>query len=281
MSFISNVTIYGERCSGTNYLENLLNINFDIDITWNYGWKHFFGFQDKSLKNSDDTLFICIVRNPVDWVNSLYRKPHHLCDENCRSIENFLTKRIISYKFNSKTFQKTNNDNQGKEILEDRNIYTKNRYQNIFELRHTKLQWMIEDLPKKVKNYIFIKHEDLLYNFNETLYKIKNKGLKIKENINFPINTDRYKKQNYKYVKKVNQFKKDIILLNQNYIPFYDKKLYNNLGFYWIDNSGTVYWSNDFKKYDKTITFNNKEQYFEHRKLLNLPLDWSNISKLK
>jgi len=23
-------TIYGERCSGTNYLENIININFDV-----------------------------------------------------------------------------------------------------------------------------------------------------------------------------------------------------------------------------------------------------------
>lgn len=35
--------------------------------------------------------------------------------------------------------------------MNDRNIYTRNRYQNIFELRHTKIKYMIEDLPKKLK----------------------------------------------------------------------------------------------------------------------------------
>ena len=36
-------TIYGERCSGTNYLQNLIDINFsDVKITYKYGWKHFF-----------------------------------------------------------------------------------------------------------------------------------------------------------------------------------------------------------------------------------------------
>lgn len=227
MSFISNVTIYGERCSGTNYLENLLNINFDIDITWKYGHKHFFGFQDELLKNSDETIFICIVRNPVDWVNSLYRNPHHLCDENCSSIENFLTKRIISYQFNSKTFQNEKSDNQGKEILEDRNIYTGERYKNIFELRHTKLQWMIEDLPNKVKNYIFIRHEDLINDFDNTMFKIKNKGLKIKDTIEFPLNTNKYKGTNQVYVKKKNTIPDDLIVKNPNLIPFYEKKLYN------------------------------------------------------
>ena len=73
---ITKYTIYGERCSGTNYLENLINENFDVKLTWEYGFKHWFGFNN--LSNSDDTLFICIVRNPVDWVNSFYRTPHHL-----------------------------------------------------------------------------------------------------------------------------------------------------------------------------------------------------------
>lgn len=272
---IEKFAIYGERCSGTNYIEVIMKLNFDINITWEYGHKHFFGFNDKILENSDKTLFICIIRNPVDWINAFYRNSHHVPKHLTRNINNFLNDEFYSYVDNK------NYPTYGNEILEDRNIYTGERYKNIYELRHTKLKWMIEDLPKKVKNYILIKHEDLLDNFNETLYKIKNKGLKIKENINFPINTDRYKKKNYKYVKKVNKFKKDIILSNPNYIPFYDKKLYNNLGFYWIDNSGTVYWSNDFKKYEKTIIFNNPEEYFEHRKSLNLSLDWSNINKLK
>ena len=43
---IKKVTIYGERCSGTNYLEELIVSNFDVKITWEYGWKHFFGFNN-------------------------------------------------------------------------------------------------------------------------------------------------------------------------------------------------------------------------------------------
>ena len=30
--------------------------------------KTFFGFQDDRLKYSDDTLFICIIRNDIDWI---------------------------------------------------------------------------------------------------------------------------------------------------------------------------------------------------------------------
>ena len=40
---LKKFTIYGERCSGTNYLEKIINLNFDVNVTWEFGWKHFFG----------------------------------------------------------------------------------------------------------------------------------------------------------------------------------------------------------------------------------------------
>lgn len=42
---ITKCTIYGERCSGTNYLQNIITENFDVTITWEYGWKHFLDFK--------------------------------------------------------------------------------------------------------------------------------------------------------------------------------------------------------------------------------------------
>ena len=59
---ITKFTIFGPRCSGTTYLENCITKNFDITLTWEYGWKHFFGFNN--LDNSQDTLFIGIIRDP-------------------------------------------------------------------------------------------------------------------------------------------------------------------------------------------------------------------------
>jgi hypothetical protein len=44
---ITNIVIFGERCTGTNYLENIIKINFDIEFyKFKYGFKHFFGFKD-------------------------------------------------------------------------------------------------------------------------------------------------------------------------------------------------------------------------------------------
>lgn len=219
---LKKYTIYGERCSGTNYLKSIMNLNFNIKLTHEYGKKHFFGFQDEKLKKSDDTLFICIVRNPVDWVNSLYREKYHIAKHLRKNITDFLNKEFYSYN------DKHSGLRDGSEIMEDRNIYTGKRYNNIFELRHTKIKWMMEELPNKVKNYIFIKHEDLLYDFKNTLLKINEKGVKIKDNIKFPINSKTYKLSKTKiYVKKNNEISSETILDNPNFIPFYEKKLYN------------------------------------------------------
>lgn len=224
---LNKFTIYGERCSGTNYLENIITINFDVEVTWQYGWKHFFGFQDNQLQNSDDTLFICIVRNLPDWINSFYKYKHHLPLLYKRNIsknnklDEFLNKEFWSF------YDNNGNRDTSKEILQDRNIYTGERYANIFELRHTKIKWMIEDLPNKVKHYIFIKYEDLINDFENTLLKIRNKGLKVKNNINFPLNTTYNKKTKQNYVKKSNKIPTEFILNNPNVIKLYENKLYN------------------------------------------------------
>lgn len=227
---ISKYTIYGERCSGTWYLEQIMDLNFKTQLSWEYGWKHFFGFQDEKLLNSDDILFICIVRNLPDWINSLYREKHHLQ----LKYKNFLNEKEKINEFLNLEFfsvQDSDNDekNWSKEIMEDRNIYTGKRYKNIFELRRTKIKWMLEDLPKKVKNYIFITHEQLKYNFNNTLNKIKDKGLELNDNIKFPINSEFYKKSKiHKYDKNFipQKFISDnTILNNPNLDKYYEQKI--------------------------------------------------------
>lgn len=189
---ITHFTIFGERCSGTTYIENLMLLNFNVTVTWKYGAKHFFGHSNELLKDSDNTLFICIVRDPIDWLNSFYRTLHHLplkymeMDENSK-IDTFLNNEIWSFDDNKK------NRDTSKEIMADRNIYTGERYKNIFEMRHTKIKFLLEDLPTKVKNYIFIRHEDICNDFYKVMNAIYAKGLTLKDKNNFPINTSQYK----------------------------------------------------------------------------------------
>ena len=134
-------------------------------------------------------------------------------------LDEFLNKEFWSLKLNGDT---------KKELMKDRNIYTGERYKNIFELRHTKIKWMLEDLSNKVKNCIFIRYEDLINDFEKTLLKIKDKGLEEKKNINFPLNTNNYKNtQNKKFIPKKNSICTKFILSNPNLITLYEKKIYN------------------------------------------------------
>lgn len=186
------VTIFGERCSGTNYLEQLLVSNFDVEIIWSYGWKHFFGFDN--LSNSDDVLFIGIIRNLTDWVNSLYREKHNLPSDLTENIDTFLSNTFYSVEYNGT-----------EEIMYDRNLYTKERYKNIFELRYIKNKFLIETMPKSVKNFILITYDELVDNFVDSMNKIKGCGIKIKPNIEFPLNISYYRNsKNVVFIKKTN-----------------------------------------------------------------------------
>ncbi len=68
------VQIFGERCSGTNYLEHLLVSNFEVEIRWDNGFKHW------PVVNSYDptTSYFCISRNLDDWVGSMLKHRHHI-----------------------------------------------------------------------------------------------------------------------------------------------------------------------------------------------------------
>jgi hypothetical protein len=214
---INHFTIYGERCSGTNYIEKLILSNFNVDITWKYGWKHFFGFND--LSHSEDVLFIGITRNLFDWINSLYIKKHHLP---LKYLENITEEEKINKFLNDEWFSVNDALHSyktwSKENLFDRNIYTGLRYKNIFELRHFKNKFLLEDMPNKVKNYIFIKYEDIVKDFKNTIVKIEKKGLIIK-NKKFPENI-------LKEGNNINYFiSKQMIYRNKNLITYYEKKL--------------------------------------------------------
>ena len=220
---IEKIVICGERCSGTTYLQELLELNFkNIEITTEYGNKHFFGFYDyESIKNEKNILFISIVREISEWCNSLFRTPHHITGFLHNNIQQFLLHEFCSF---------TDEDIDTleiKEIMEDRNIETKERYKNIFELRHTKLKFLVDDLPKKVKKCILIRYEDLVDDFENTMNKIKNCGLEIKRG--YPLNTDNYKNLSHvkfsEKKKQINVFTKEEIYENPNFNPYYEEKL--------------------------------------------------------
>lgn len=162
-SSVDNFTIFGERCSGTNFLQQAMEKNFDLKLTWKYGWKHEFG-KHVDFSNSDKTLFLCIYRNPIDWINSLYRSKYHVPPE-LYELKDFMTKPMKMMKGKDKK----------EEIPNTRNIYTGNVYKNIFELRTVKLNYLLSDMPKNVKHVEVLSYEDFCSNYDEIMKHLREK----------------------------------------------------------------------------------------------------------
>ena len=181
---IKKIIIYGERCSGTNFLENAILENFDVEISWEQGSKHFFCFNNYDKRNFDDTLYIGIIRDPIYWINSFSKEFHHVPEINRKSMKNFLFNKFYSVNDEIETAPKLQTilfNNKPQKIYryttmsEDLNYITNKKYKNIFELRKIKNEYLMDVMPTKVKNYILINYEKLLTNYEETLEFIKNK----------------------------------------------------------------------------------------------------------
>jgi len=162
-------TILGERRSGTNFLEKLISDNFDLKLDWLGGWKHFFGYKryEYKLKNNQDVIYLCIVRNPIDFLMSFYNTKLMQSEERVKNIESFLLNEFYSvYYYKGKEI----------DIFDDYNFKNNNvRYKNIFEMRSVKCKYLLDDMPNLVNNYYFIRYEDLKHNTNYVMDEIYNK----------------------------------------------------------------------------------------------------------
>ncbi len=91
---IRHVQIFGERCSGTSFLEKLLTNNLiNISIDWLLGWKHFPDKDllcDRYLEKEKDFLIIVIVRNLDDWLQSMHKTLFHANEMQRNSFSQFL-----------------------------------------------------------------------------------------------------------------------------------------------------------------------------------------------
>lgn len=204
---IKYFTIYGERCSGTNFLMNAILNNFELEYTTKYSQKHFFGlYEFDNSCDYNETLFIGIIRNPISWIDSFYKEKHHIPYENRSTIITFLFNEFYSI------YEDTNI-----EIIEDRNIITQNRYKNIFEMRRVKNNFLITDMPKKVKNYILIRYEDIRDNY-ETILEYFNIKFNLKKKFNKYIKINTYKgtKKYLFYIKKISLHKNIIKIIKNN-----------------------------------------------------------------
>ena len=242
---INKFAILGERCTGTNCLEEAMLKNFKIEYTAEYGNKHFYCYNDYKKRESNDTLFIGIVRNPIYWLNSFSKELHHVSSVNKKSLQNFLFNEFYSVEkikedeniFYGNKLLLNNKLSHSKEVVNPRdlNYLNGNKYKNIFELRKVKHHFLMKIMPYKVNNYILINYEDILYNFETTMKIIKDKFNLVQKLPSFEKVT-KYKKSNtYNFVKQRDiTFSVETIKLIWQHL---DMQQENLLGYYPFNNN--------------------------------------------
>ncbi|RJE86491.1 hypothetical protein D3P04_07130 [Paracoccus onubensis] len=155
--------VFGERCSGTNYLDQILNENFKIKAVHHYGWKHGFPTMPGIWRQS---LCVVITRAPFDWLRRFYRTPYEM-DPNMSELgfsewirspwHSICRPRIQGWEKWGMQFI----PNLGRHPLQlDRHPIEGRAFSSVCEMRTLKYRaWF--GLKNRASNFLFIRYEDL------------------------------------------------------------------------------------------------------------------------
>lgn len=167
---LTHFQIFGERNSGTNYLKDVIEDNFNLKHTTDYGYKHWFiknhyprGEPNqttdreclKSLRDpdADKVLFIFIVREPLEWLSSMNKNPWNAPNHYKLSFSEFIRKPWIS-------FEKMCPSNHTRHWLMTNGIYFIEEAPNICILRNLKNAHFTA-LRDKVKHFWIVRQDRL------------------------------------------------------------------------------------------------------------------------
>lgn len=156
---IRRIQVFGERCSGTNYLEQLLARNFTATpVVWDYGYKHF--FPQAALDNAEDCLFIVLYRDPIAWLRSLHRSPWHVAPPLRRLPFSQFIRHQWWCIWDRKAGKSRRDPLFGTEMMFERDPVTGERFENVLKMRSAKIrEW--EALHTQVPHSVSITFEQL------------------------------------------------------------------------------------------------------------------------
>ena len=209
---IQRIQIFGQRCSGTNFLEKLLLENFSsIEIGNYYGFKHLWNAKLKRpIREGDGIKIIIIVRNPYDWLRSVHREPHHCPQLMARPLDVFIDEPLKAYK--SKNWNNHNREIRFSTINEENLIEF---FPNFIECRNAKMATfsnLINDYP-----FIYsINYEDLRDRTESELIKI-GESLNLDRKSSFkPVSAYKGSGKDYKAKKYIRISKSSLSRINQS-----------------------------------------------------------------
>lgn len=155
---IEHMQVWGERCSGTNYVNVLTRQNTKCNTTKSLGWKHGFVQQNAIPRN---TLVICSMRNSTSWIKSLFQKPWHATQEvQDASFSDFIRMPFETRVDQVKYFPKAQ---VGDVIQQDRHPITGAAFETPFAMRTAKHAAML-GLRERGCNVVFVHFERVLVN---------------------------------------------------------------------------------------------------------------------
>jgi hypothetical protein len=189
---IDKFKILGERCTGTNFVESLIKLNclhIQDASHLEYGHKHFIwwlgseisnaeikkmGFNPKDFffQNSENCLFVVVVRNPYDWIRSLYAQPHYIRNITAEELKTKIaSKGVAKAHFSSKKYENfiqfllapylhVPMYEEDFSFLDNYHPELKRTFKNILEVRKYKYLNYLK-LYDFVNNYIFVRYEDV------------------------------------------------------------------------------------------------------------------------
>jgi len=198
-----------------------------LKFTEAYGFKHWYikdleprGINNtttdnqciKNINDSDNTLFIVIVRNVYDWIGSMYKKPYHMKEIDKTSIFNFISKKHICFEHNCPNDHKKNSGTPWLKNTNHKQSYFIEEDENIIKLRNNKNDHFY-NLKNHVKYYYLIRQENM---FKDIINMVKTYNLQC----NFLYLPNYIKPKKYKLDKKTIDF------INKNLNNKIDDKYY-------------------------------------------------------
>lgn len=150
--------IFGERCSGTNFVAQLLRRNaWRLPLTDEHGWKH--GFCDGVAGPAADTLFVLVVRDPFDWAASLWRTPWHAAQPLRDASFPEFVRMEWRCEWGRDMALAAEDPRVGEEMTHERDPATGRRFVDVFALRAAKLRAHLA-LASRVRRFAVVRYED-------------------------------------------------------------------------------------------------------------------------
>lgn len=172
---ITHVQFFGERNSGTNYLETLILRNFSFPSPhFAFGWKHFPIWFNKHwmkhvlptfkknpfLKESEHVLFIFIFRDPYDWLQSFNEKTYYASDKFKKTVHKDFSLFIREpWEPESRMYRIETNPDDG------------SLFKNVIHLRTARAKNMLT-IGDSVENAYFIRYEVIRDHPEEVIQEI-------------------------------------------------------------------------------------------------------------